>query len=143
MSDMSRPLFELTPDQRAELERQKAALPDGGRVTLELTEDQRRRLREAADEEQSHKDENIAAYRRMLAAEREPTLSGDLRRAIKSSGRRPSELAELVGLTPLDLDAFRCGDTTLPSNVLDRLAAALGMTLVPAASNESDPNGTP
>jgi hypothetical protein len=143
MSDTNQPLFELTPDQRVELERQKAASPSGRRVSLELTEDQRRCLREAADAEQSHKDENIAAYRRMLAAEREPTLSGDLRRAIKSSGRRPSELAELVGLTPLDLDAFRCGDKTLPSNVLDRLAAALGMTLVSTASHEADPSGTP
>lgn len=140
---MSRPLFELTPDQQAELERQKTAIPSGGHMSLELTEDQRRRVRDAAEAEQAHKEENIAAYRRMLAAEREPTLSGDLRRAIKSSGHQPSELAELVGLTPLELDAFRCGDVALPSNVLDRLAAALGMTLVPTASNEADRSGTP
>ena len=134
---MTQPLFQLTPEQRAELERQKSTHPADRRVHLELTEEQQLLRSEAALLEQAGQKENIAAYRRMLVAEREPTLSGDLRRAINASNCRPAELAKTLGITALQLDAFRCGDETLPSDVIDRLAAMLGMTLVPTSSDEA------
>jgi hypothetical protein len=97
----------LTPAQEAKLKRQRkliaAELPD-----LIARDDDRR---EAAAE---------------------PTLSGELRRAIHGSRQPLATLAEQAGLAPSALDEFLTGERTLRSDVLDRLAHLLHLTLTPA-----------
>jgi hypothetical protein len=62
-------------------------------------------------------------------AEREPGFSGDLRRAITAARRPSHELAADLGIDVRLLENFRAGDATLPSNVVDRLVATLGLRL--------------
>jgi hypothetical protein len=87
----------------------------------------------------------LRRYRRQIAAElpdlkardqmrheaqMEPTLSGELRRAIHAS---PLSLAEISARTSIPcpaLDEFLIGERTLRSDVLDRLATSLGLELV-------------
>jgi hypothetical protein len=94
----------LTPSQRAKLQR------DRRRVANELPDlvvhDQMRK--EARDE---------------------PTLSGELRRAIHASPSSLAEIATEAGVPPIALDEFLTGERTLRSDVLDRLAATLGLEL--------------
>jgi transcriptional regulator with XRE-family HTH domain len=59
-------------------------------------------------------------------AREEPTLSGDLRRAIHASDLSLAEIAAQVGITPVVLDDFLTGERTLRSDVLDRVAAVVG-----------------
>ena len=59
----------------------------------------------------------------------ETTLSGQLRRAIHASQLSLSAIAEQTDITPLQLDEFLTGQRTLRSDVIDRLAAALGCQL--------------
>lgn len=96
----------LTPQQRASLQRNRR------RIAAELPElavhDQRRK-----------------------EAREEPTLSGELRRAIHASPRSLAEMASLAGISVLVLDEFLTGERTLRSDVLDRLATSLGLVLSP------------
>ena len=66
-------------------------------------------------------------------ASTEPTLSGELRRAIHASGSSLKALAERVGVSPVVLDEFLTGERTLRSDVLDRLVQRLGLELAPRA----------
>lgn len=78
----------------------------------------------------------------MQAAETEETFSGRLRRAITVSRRNPEALANEIGIDPQTLAGFCCGDETLPSDVIDRLIAALDLRLmqeIPAS--QSPPSG--
>jgi plasmid maintenance system antidote protein VapI len=59
----------------------------------------------------------------------EATLSGELRRAIHTSALSLAEIAAQMGVAPIALDEFLTGERTLRSDVLDRLAAALGYEL--------------
>jgi hypothetical protein len=59
-------------------------------------------------------------------AQDEPTLSGEMRRAIHASALSLSAIASQAGMTPLLLDEFLTGERTLRSDVLDRLAKVLG-----------------
>src|SRR5437870_7950933 len=56
----------------------------------------------------------------------EPTLSGELRRAVHAQQRPLAAIAAQAGITPVLLDEFLTGERTLRSDVMDRLAAALG-----------------
>ena len=62
----------------------------------------------------------------------EPTLSGELRRAVHCSDLSLGEIAVRSGITPIVLDDFLTGERTLRSDVLDRLAGALGYGLTRA-----------
>jgi hypothetical protein len=94
----------LTPRQMAMLKRHRA------RIARELPDlAARDRIRQEAREE--------------------PTLSGELRRAIQSSPLGLAEIAHDAGVTPLALDEFLTGEKTLRSDVLDRLAAGVGFML--------------
>jgi hypothetical protein len=66
-------------------------------------------------------------------AQEEATLSGELRRAIHASQLSLTALASHAGITPFVLDDFLTGERTLRSDVMDRLAAALGFRLQPAS----------
>ena len=61
----------------------------------------------------------------------EPTLSGELRRAIHASPLSLADIAAQAGIPPLALDEFLTGERTLRSDVIDRLAASLGLALTP------------
>jgi len=73
---------------------------------------------------------------RMREAAAEDTLSGNLRRAIHRSHRPLGEIAREAGISTPVLCDFLEGERTLRSDVLDRLAQAVGVTvsLVPYAT---------
>ena len=62
-------------------------------------------------------------------AREEATLSGQLRRAIHASELPLSAIAAQAAVAPLLLDEFLTGERTLRSDVMDRLAGALGCQL--------------
>jgi hypothetical protein len=75
---------------------------------------------------------DLAARDRMRKEARdEPTLSGELRRAIHASSLSLAEIAASARVAPLALDEFLTGERTLRSDVLDRLATSLGLELIP------------
>lgn len=100
--------------------------PKARRITRELTPAER---------------EQVARHRQKISAElpdlierdrmrgkpHEATLSGKL--AVHRSEHSLGTIAACVGITPLDLDEFLTGERTLRSDVIDRLAAALGYAL--------------
>jgi len=65
------------------------------------------------------------------AAMREPSVTGQLRRAIAESGMDHRELAAQTGLSPKTLAEFLVGTTTLDSTAIDKLAALLQHELKP------------
>jgi hypothetical protein len=64
--------------------------------------------------------------KRLHEAATENSLSGHLRDAIHRSGKSLKKIAAEVGLDPLVLCDFLEGTRTLRSDVLDRLAQAVG-----------------
>ena len=62
-------------------------------------------------------------------AREEATLGGELRQAVHASELAFSVIAARAGITPLMLDDFLTGERTLRSDVIDRLADALGCQL--------------
>src|SRR5205085_6241579 len=66
---------------------------------------------------------------RLEEAAAENLLSGHLRRALHRSGRPLKTLAAAVGLDVFVLCDFLEGTRTLRSDVLDRLAQAIGATI--------------
>jgi len=68
---------------------------------------------------------------RMEKAAAEDTLSGHLRRAIHQSKQPLRELAADAGISSILLCDFLEGQRPLPSDVLDRLARAVGVTVTP------------
>jgi len=119
----------LTPEQRAEIERQRREHP-GRRIVISLTPEQERERRQVREIELAGMDENKAHARKVLAALREDSFSGQLRRAIAASRRPRSELAAQIGIDAENLERFFCGEGELASHVIDRLAAELGLQLV-------------
>lgn len=73
--------------------------------------------------------ELIERGRTLKEAESENSLSGHLRRAIHRSGQPLKKIAADVGLELFVLCDFLEGTRTLRSDVLDRLAQAVGATV--------------
>lgn len=73
--------------------------------------------------------ELIERGRQLEEAAAENSLCGHLRRAIHRSGQPLKKLAALVGLDVFILCDFLEGTRTLRSDVLDRLAQAIGATI--------------
>jgi hypothetical protein len=94
----------LTPEQQAKLESDRAKIA--------------RELPDLVARDQMRKD-----------ARDEPTLSGELRRAIHASPSSLDKIAEQAGIPVIALDEFLTGERTLRSDVLDRLAPCLGLAL--------------
>jgi transcriptional regulator with XRE-family HTH domain len=61
----------------------------------------------------------------------EPTVSGQLRRAISESGMDHRELAHRTGLSPKAMAEFLAGRAALDSAAIDKLAALLKQQLAP------------
>ena len=99
--------FALTPEQQARLQRQRELI--------------------AAEQPQLQ-----AKLERIHEARQEPSLSGQLRQAIHHSGRLISQIADDAGITLQQLSDFLTGDRTLRSDILDRLAAIVGVSLAVA-----------
>ncbi len=104
-------------------------MPQPRRLTRPLTSTEQERLRK--HREQITKELPDLAAKDILRweAQAEPTLSGELRRAIHRSSLSLAALAEQSGVPPLQLDEFLTGERTLRSDVLDRLANVLGFVL--------------
>src|SRR5487761_1073002 len=81
--------------------------------------------------------------KRLEEAAAEDSLSGHLRDAIHRSGRPLKKVAAEVGLDPFVLCDFLEGTRTLRSDVLDRLAQAVGAAIhvEPAARPRNSANG--
>ncbi|HEV2968973.1 MAG TPA: hypothetical protein VGY55_03220 [Pirellulales bacterium] len=99
------------------------------RFTRPLTESEHDRLQRYRAQIAAELPELQSRDQMRKEAREEPTLSGELRRAIHASEHSLAEVGALAGLTPIMLDDFLTGERTLRSDVLDRLAAAVGYEL--------------
>lgn len=118
----------LTPEQRADIDRQRREHP-GRRIVISLTPEQEEERRHVREIELAGMVENKAHARKVLEALREDSFSGQLRRAIAASRRSRRELAERIGVDAEILEEFFAGEGELASHVIDRLAAELGLQL--------------
>jgi hypothetical protein len=117
--------IQLTPEQREQLQIAKASLPQ-----FALSTEQRARMKEAIAQEVAGRQANEMKLGKLLTAEQEPGFSGSLRRAISAAQVPITGLAESIAIDPRQLDAFRTGEATLPSDVVDRLVDVLHLRLV-------------
>jgi hypothetical protein len=107
------------------------ATPQARRVTRELTPEEQARLTKQRTQIAVELPDLATRDRMRKEASEEATLSGELRRAVHGSTISLTALAKSAGISPLALDEFLTGERTLRSDVLDRLAAALGFILQP------------
>jgi hypothetical protein len=123
-------MIQFTPQQRAEIERQRADQPAARHLRFQATAEQAAEIRRAAAAADSAKKAVEREFAMIVAAAAEPGFSGWLRRAIRNAQRPIQELALEAGIDAEQLRAFRRGEATLPSNAVDRLVLLLGLTLV-------------
>ena len=100
--------------------------PQANRVNRVLTAEEQERLRKYREQITSELPDLAERDQMRTEASAEPTLSGELRRAIHSNSLPLTAIAERTGVSPLTLDEFLTGERTLRSDVLDRLAGVLG-----------------
>lgn len=103
--------------------------PKARRITRDLTPQQRAGLRRRRNLIAREFPDLTARDQMRKEARDEPTLSGELRRAIHASPLSLADIAAPAGISPLLLDDFLTGERTLRSDVLDRLAANLGFEM--------------
>jgi antitoxin component HigA of HigAB toxin-antitoxin module len=120
--------MKLTTEQKALM---KDARKRGQRrVHLTLTSVQRRAYRAAAKQEDANLRRVSDAERRKTAPSKSPvTVSEALKAAIDSSGLTHYRLAKNAGLSPDAIDRFVAGHRSLTLGSVNKLAAALGLTL--------------
>jgi len=70
-----------------------------------------------------------AQFVRLEDAAAEPSVSGQLRRAVHASGRPLSQIAKAVGVEPRHLGEWLEGQRTLRSDILDRIGLAIQATV--------------
>lgn len=99
------------------------------RTQRELTSDEEKQLKVDQEQIGDELPDLIARNQMYKNARIEPTLSGEIRRAIHASELSIARIADEAGITPLQLDEFLTGEATLPSDAIDRLAALLGYEL--------------
>jgi hypothetical protein len=107
---------------------------DQSRAVKSVTAEHQARIAKAREQIAAELPELVARDARMREAAEENTFSGELRRAIHHGERDLIDLAQIVGVTPVQLSEFLTGERTLRSDVLDRLVAAVGAHLVQAAN---------
>ncbi len=103
--------------------------PQVKRIERELTDTERARLQQHREQIARELPDLQARDKMRKEAREEATLSGELRRAVHTSDLSLTEISAGIGVTPAMLDEFLTGERTLRSDVLDRLAAALGYDL--------------
>lgn len=96
------------------------------RIHRELTADEQSRLERYREQVAQELPDLIARDQLRKNASEEDTASGALRRAIHKSDLLLPQIAERVGISSLELDQFLTAEATLPSDVIDRLAEAVG-----------------
>ena len=99
------------------------------RTTRELTEAEKQRIERYREQIACELPDLEARDQMRKDAREEATLSGELRRAVHRSDLSLAEVATAAGITPIVLDDFLTGERTLRSDVIDRLATALGCEL--------------
>jgi hypothetical protein len=107
-------------------------------VTRQLTPEEQERLKRQRELIAQELPDLARRDQMRKEAQEEPTLSGELRRAIHASSLSLATIASRAGTTPLLLDEFLTGERTLRSDVLDRLASALGFRFQPVPSTRSE-----
>lgn len=95
-----------------------------------LTPEQEARLQKQREQIAAEKPRLQAKLERIHEAKQEPSFCGQLHQAIHRSGRFITQLAAEAGVTTQQLSDFLSGDRRLRSDVLDRLTAAVGASLV-------------
>ena len=101
------------------------------RITRELTPEEQDRLKRQRELIAKELPDLVQRDQMRKEAQEEPTLSGELRRAIHASPLSLTAIAAQAGITPMLLDEFLTGERTLRSDVMDRLAAVLGFRFQP------------
>ena len=101
------------------------------RIQQELSPDEQSRLRDLRKQVEAELPDMVERDQLRKTASEEDTASGALRRAIHQGDSTLTEIARLVGITTLELDEFLTGESTLQSDVIDRLAELVGCKLVP------------
>jgi hypothetical protein len=99
------------------------------RITRGLTAAEEDRLRRHREQVAAELPDLVIRDRMRRQAREEPTLSGELRRAIHASELSLRSLAEQARISPLLLDQFLTGEQAIGSDALDRLANVLGYRL--------------
>ena len=99
------------------------------RITRPLTQAEQERVARHREQIAAEMPDMAARDQMREEARQEPTLSGQLRRAVHASALSLSAIAARAGITPLQLDEFLTGERTLRSDVIDRLAYVLGYEL--------------
>jgi Helix-turn-helix domain len=103
--------------------------PEIRRVYRQFTPEERERWLKARAEIEAEMPEILARHRVLREAAAEPTLSGAIRRAVHRTGLLLPQVAKEVGLSESEIHEFLLGERTLRSDVLDRLARAVGFDL--------------
>ena len=94
--------------------------------------EKRERNRRLRDETTAEAADLTARADRRVHAAQEPSISGQLRQAVRASGFRYAEIADRSQIEVGLLADFMTGDARLDSDAFDRLAAALGCELTTA-----------
>jgi hypothetical protein len=102
---------------------------EANRITRELTPEEQERLKRQRELVAQELPDLVQRDQIRKEAQEEPTLSGELRRAIHASELSLSAIASQAGMATLVLDEFLTGERTLRSDVMDRLATVLGLRL--------------
>ncbi len=113
------------------------------RILKEFTPQERAAWQQSVAEAESPAERaEMDEYCRLAdAAASEATFSGELRRAIRSVHQRRMFLSTLLESAHVDwatLRPFMIGESTLPSDVIDRLVDVLGLHLQTVAAEVSD-----
>src|SRR5688500_10103200 len=95
------------------------------RIPRKLTPQQTARLRRQRRLIAQELPNLVARDQMRKEARDEPTLSGELRRAVHSSKLSLTQIAVRAGIPLVVLDEFLTGERTLRSDALDRLATNL------------------
>ena len=99
------------------------------RATRTLSEQEQERLQNNRDRIAAELPDLQARDQMRKDAREEATVSGELRRAVHASDKSIDEISSRVGISPVALDEFLTGERTLRSDILDRLAQAIGYQL--------------
>src|SRR5882762_6468662 len=112
-------------------------------TTREVPEDLHEQLRRDRDAIATEMPDLIERGHRLKEAAAENSLTGHLRNAIHRGGRPLNTIAAEVGLDVIVLCDFLQGTRTLRSDVLDRLAQAVGADIQIVPTRRQAPNALP